>query len=155
MKRIDVEGFTLIELLIVVAIIGIVAAIAIPNIMSAIQKGKQKSTMGDMKTIGNAISAYHVAVGMVPDGADVGALVYLEPNFAKKVIRRDGWYHTWHYVCSGGTILPDHYSLGSGGKDGIFTWAHPSGEYSCIAISDFNNDIIFSAGQFMYAPKTR
>ena len=45
------KGFTLIELLIVIAIIGIVAAIAIPNLLTALQKGKLKATMGDMKSI--------------------------------------------------------------------------------------------------------
>ncbi len=55
MKR---EGFTLIELLIVVAIIGIVAAIAIPNLLTAVLKSKQKSTMGDMKSIGTAVDSY-------------------------------------------------------------------------------------------------
>ena len=49
------KGFTLIELLIVVAIIGIIAAIAIHNLLVAMQKGKQKATMGDMKTIGSAV----------------------------------------------------------------------------------------------------
>jgi len=121
--------------------------------MVAIQKGKQKSTIGDMKTIGNAIVAYQTAFDMVPDGADVAALLYLEPHFTKKVIRRDGWWHPWHYACSGNAVVPDHFSLGSGGKDNIFTWAHTPGEYICISLADFENDIIFSGSQFTYIPR--
>ena len=48
MRRKD-KGFTLIELLIVVAIIGIIAAIAIPNLLNAIDRGKQKRTMADLR----------------------------------------------------------------------------------------------------------
>jgi len=90
---------------------------------------------------------------MVPDGADVAALLYLEPHFTKQVVRRDGWWHPWHYISSGNAAVPDNFSLGSGGKDAIFVWTHPIDEYYCIALADFENDIIFSGSQFTYGPK--
>src|SRR5881227_2227736 len=48
------KGFTLIELLIVVAIIGIIAALLIPNFLDALQKAKQKRTVADARNIGTA-----------------------------------------------------------------------------------------------------
>jgi len=57
MKR---EGFTLIELLIVVAIIGILAAIAIPNFLEAQVRAKVARTKADLNTLNTAIEAYYV-----------------------------------------------------------------------------------------------
>lgn len=52
------RGFTLIELLIVVAVIGIIVSMLIPNLLDAFQKAKQKRTMGDMKVIGTAMFSW-------------------------------------------------------------------------------------------------
>jgi type II secretion system protein G len=54
------EGFTLIELLIVVAIIAILAAIALPNYMAAQARAKTSRAQAELKTIGTAIESYYV-----------------------------------------------------------------------------------------------
>ncbi len=55
MKR---SAFTLIELLIVVAIIGILAAIAVPNFLNAQTRARVARVMGDLKAVGNALEMY-------------------------------------------------------------------------------------------------
>jgi type II secretion system protein G len=63
-------GFTLIELLIVVAIIGILAAIAVPNFLNAQTRAKVSRVYSDLRALGNAIEMYRVDNNTYPGGAE-------------------------------------------------------------------------------------
>ncbi len=60
------KGFTLIELLIVVAIIAILAAIAIPNFLQAQTRAKVSRAESDMRSIATAIESYYIDHNMYP-----------------------------------------------------------------------------------------
>ena len=58
-KRINRSGFTLIELLIVIAIIGILAAIAIPQFTSYRQKNYNSAAQSDLRNVKTNLEAYY------------------------------------------------------------------------------------------------
>jgi type IV pilus assembly protein PilA len=68
------KGFTLIELLIVVAIIGILAAIAIPAYSGYTAKAKMAGVVHSIGAIKNAVLAYYTESGGVPVAADAATI---------------------------------------------------------------------------------
>jgi len=139
------KGFTLIELLIVVAIIGIIAAIAIPNLLNAIDRGKQKRTMADLRSLGTAIESYSIDNNVYPVAATMAALeTSIEPIYIRTAPDTDGWGRT--FIVTSTNVL---YTIGSGGKDGgALTLIGTGG-----ATTSFNDAIIFANGQFVQWPE--
>ena len=160
MKR-NSKGFTLIELLIVVAIIGIIVAIAIPNLLNAIQRAKQRRSMGDIRTTATAIEAYAVDLNRYPPAAayflpasieptaTLGSLsTYVSPTYIKQVPLADGW-NSWFLASTdtSGSL----YSLASAGRDGGF---QAKGDSSLLGpTTDFNADIVYVNGSFVQWPE--
>lgn len=140
------RGFTLIELLIVVAIIGIIAAIAIPNLLNAVDKGKQKRTMSDVRTICTAIEAYATDNSLYPRGVGTWPTLKanVDPYFIKSPPDSDGWTNTWEVTTAADGLTYTFVSLGKDGGSGPRTGGRTA---------DFNCDILFTLGQFFQWPE--
>jgi type II secretion system protein G len=155
------KGFTLIELLIVIAIIGIVAAIAIPNLIMALQRGKQKATVATLKNIGGAIDSYITNAEFCPHPGSAGAILdtidtTLEPFYIRVLPTKDAWLNDMVYWCGDATdpVNRDSYTVRSYGKDGIATaYDLANHNYVVNSRSGFNTDIIYSNGAFTYGPR--
>lgn len=137
-QRARCRGFSLIELLVVMALIGIISAFVVPQLITAFERSRQRRTLSDMRAIAGANGTYRVDFG---DYAV--AIGDLAPDFMSPVPPGDGWGNPWSYQ-SNGTA----YSLTSNGRDGASGPAAPLPWYD----EPFEADMVLQNGTFTQAP---
>ncbi len=142
------------------AVVGIVAALIIPNFLDALQKAKQKRAVAELRTIGQAIEAYKAEHDTAPPATDVAGLATaLGTEYGSALPRLDPWKHPFRYACwqeSSTAKGCDHYRIASAGRDGRFEQldlkAYEAAEFDPI---EYDRDIVFGDGAFIVRPRSR
>lgn len=135
-------GFTLMELVIVIAILGVLAFVVVPNVLTYLSQAKEETTKTNMGTINQEVQNYLRKVGRPPQSlTDLiekpGDLTqrqwggpYLVDSMqnALKEVPKDGWGNDYQYQVNPNGHPPYKiYSLGSKGEAGSEEdWIYPS-----------------------------
>jgi type II secretion system protein G len=164
-------GFTLIELLIVVAIVGIIMAILIPNLLDSLQKAKQRSTVAEMRSVGQAwfswltdeVSAAAAGSSQTFDFGELSqplapsellATLFVSSSmfYIRDVPTRDGWGYPMEYAWSGDPLSAHVMGIRSLGRDGL---PGPSGNPYTLGpfiATAYDEDIVWLDGFFIRYP---
>ena len=123
------QGFTLIEIMVVVVILGILAALVVPQVMSRPDQAKVTVAQGDIKGIASALDMYKLDNHSYPSTQQGLEALVKKPsgNPAAKNWNKDGylkrvpvdpWGNDYQYLSPGTRGAFDLYSLGADGKQG-------------------------------------
>lgn len=118
----SLQGFTLIELLIVLAILGLLAALVGPSLFGNLEKGKRTTAAAQIANLASALDSYRIDVGRYPESLDglrendTGRDAWAGPYMRE--LPPDPWGNDYHYE-----VKEREFVLLSYGADGA-----PGGE---------------------------
>ena len=137
------KAFTLLEIMIVVVILGLLAALVVPNIIGQGEKAKEKLVCVQMKSLKNALDSFKIEEGRYPS-TEEGLMALIknpDPNKYKnypengflgsKKLPKDPWGNDYIYLNQNGNI--EIISLGADGREG------GEGENKDIRLSECQN----------------
>jgi general secretion pathway protein G len=117
------RGFTLIELMVVVVILGILATMVVPKVMSKPEQARRTKAKVDIRSIQTALNMFKADTGRFPTTAEglqalvtnPGAKGYASDGYLERV-PNDPWGNKYIYISPG--VHQKDYDLKSRGKDG-------------------------------------
>lgn len=129
------------EWLVIFIILGIIAAIVIPNLLTGISRSPRSRTAADIRAIGTALGSYQVDTDVFPvceEGTfeDIAFKTYLSEGLTRSYYEgtsKDAWGKDFYYSSDG-----QGYTLKSWGKDG-----------KAGATGEFDSDIVYINGSFL------
>jgi len=121
------RGFTLMEMLVVLVVIGLIAAVAIPQVMKLLESAKHKAARIQLETLANSLSVYQLDVGGYPTTEQGLTALWKAPGeiveWNGPYVRRerqlvDPWGRQFVYRAPGEKHAYDLITLGADGKQG-------------------------------------
>ena len=120
-------GFTLMEMLVVLVVIGLIAAVAVPQVMKLLESAKHKAARIQLETVSNSLNAYQLDIGSYPTQQQGLEVLWKPvgdmPDWSGPYVRRDHqlidpWGRPLIYHSPGNKRAYDLISLGADGKEG-------------------------------------
>ena len=127
MKKSRLQGFTLVELLVVLAILGMLAALVGPQVLNQLGGAKSKTAAIQIADIEQALEIYKLDVGRFPNTSEglealvrqpAGVKGWNGPYLKKGELPMDPWGNAYEYRYPGQSGGPEITSLGADGRPG-------------------------------------